>query len=153
MARKRCFNHVARAFDVDAVLRRIAPRPEARVAGDVVYGVDALGQRAQHRLPVGDVADGAFRVHALQVFQVRARPVQRDHAPALGEQGLDQVQADEAGGAGDKGVLAMGRRRQEGDEDRDAHAALARTAPLRRQAAGGMPNSRLKARLNEASDS
>lgn len=78
------------------------------VAGDVEHGVHHLGQRAQERSGIRNVADDPLRGHALQVFQIRAGAVQRDHLPSLAREFLDQVQPDEAGGAGDEGKFGHG---------------------------------------------
>ncbi len=95
------FEHVARAFDIDLIHRRVIAHPQ-RVAGRDVEAPFAAFHFALQQFTVENVAGHAVKLQPLQAALVRARPQQRLDPVSARQQFVDKVRPDETGSAGDK---------------------------------------------------
>ena len=94
-------NHLARAFDIRGIHRRIVAHPQLIVRGDMKTPIAPSQFAGEHRA-VGEIARGAFKFQAQQAAFVRPRPQQGFHAMPARDELMDQIRANETRSASDK---------------------------------------------------
>jgi len=103
LSRERSRGDVARPFDVVLRLLRVVLRPEADIAGDVEDGVGPFRDRGLERGAIVEAPLGELDASHAEARDVGGRAVEGDDVPVVGEERVDDVQAEEAGSAGDEG--------------------------------------------------